>query len=262
MIPLAVSLTGLQFPTHTVVDASPRGLIAWAAAARRLRPDALVLDATLPGLRPRELDRSARRDLATIIRRSGLAFAGLDLFIPPQHFADPVHSDRALAAVLSSLELAADLARVAGLFATQLRPWVTSDLGDSPNDELQSRISNAAHHVGTTFAALAPAASPPSSPTPVGAVALDPAALILRGTDPVERALSLSASLAAPRVSDAASCVRRVLGQGQLDIIAYKAAIARAPAVACLDLRQLLDAPAALDAALAAWHANHDSNLH
>lgn len=262
MIPLAVSLTGLQFPTHAAQDTSPRGLIAWAAAPRRLRPDALVLDVTLPGLRPRELDRSARRDLASIIRRSGLAFAGLDLFIPPRHFADPVHCDRALAAVLAALELATDIARVAGLPAVQPKPWVTGDLGDSPAADLRATIARAAQHQGATFAEVSPASDPPAGSAAHHPVALDPAALILRGSDPVARALSLSSSLAAPRLSDADSGVRCTPGQGRLDLAAYQAAIAHAPAVACLDLRQLPDAPAALDASMATWHTPRDVHTH
>jgi len=260
MLPIAVSLTGLQFSPRDDSDTSPRGRLAWVAAPRRLRPSAVVLDATAPGLRPRELDRSARRDLAGTIRRSGLAFVGLDLLIPPKHFTDPVHSDRALAAVLAALELAADLARIAGLVPTQAKPWVTSEFDAVPASELRAAISAAAQHLGTTFAELlasptststAPASSPITTPEHA---ALDPAALILRGLDPVAQALALSSALAAPRLSDATGGVRCTLGQGRLDTAAYQAAVSGANAVPCLDLRQLPDANAALEAALLAWH--------
>ncbi|MEM7756072.1 MAG: hypothetical protein AAF297_10600, partial [Planctomycetota bacterium] len=56
---------------------------------------AIQLDATRAGLRPRDLERSARRDLAATMRREELAFSGVDLWIPPHHFVDPDRADRA-----------------------------------------------------------------------------------------------------------------------------------------------------------------------
>ncbi|MBL8764329.1 MAG: hypothetical protein JNM07_08680 [Phycisphaerae bacterium] len=81
--------------------------IAWAA---RVGFRAVQLDAAAAGGRPRELDRSARRDLAALLRRRELVLSGLDLMIPPEHFVSPAHADRAASALLAALELASELA--------------------------------------------------------------------------------------------------------------------------------------------------------
>src|SRR5690606_35381914 len=72
----------------------------------------IQLSATHPGLRPRELDQSARRDLLATLRRRERSPAGVDLWIPPEHFADAAQVDRAVAAAIAAIELAADLGRV------------------------------------------------------------------------------------------------------------------------------------------------------
>lgn len=68
------------------------------------------LDGTVPGLRPRDLDASARRDLRTMIRRAEIGCSGIDALIPPTHFDDPAFADRAHHAVAAIIDLAADLA--------------------------------------------------------------------------------------------------------------------------------------------------------
>ena len=45
---------------------------------------AVQLDATLAGIRPRDLSRTGRKDLTALLMRGGLRLAGLDLFIPRQ----------------------------------------------------------------------------------------------------------------------------------------------------------------------------------
>ena len=89
------------------------------------------LDATMPALRPRVLDRSARRDLSATLRRSGLAASGLDFFIPAEHYRDMQHIERATEAAHAALELAADLGRLplsVNLPVTDADPQVISDL--------------------------------------------------------------------------------------------------------------------------------------
>ena len=70
------------------------------------------LDATMAGLRPRDLDIRARKDLLGLLGRRSLTLAGVDLFIPRRHFMEPENLDRALSAALAGIELAADLGRV------------------------------------------------------------------------------------------------------------------------------------------------------
>ena len=69
------------------------------------------LSAMQPGLRPRDLDRSGRRDLGVRLGRLGMTAAGVDLWIPQTHFVDPYQVDRAVAAVLGAIELAGALDR-------------------------------------------------------------------------------------------------------------------------------------------------------
>lgn len=99
---------------------------------------AVQLDATAAGLRPRDLDRSARRDLAATLRRAELTCAGIDLLIPPQHFTDPTHADRAAEALFAAIDLAADLgtlteSAVVSRARSALAPIVTVSL-PAPDD--------------------------------------------------------------------------------------------------------------------------------
>ena len=82
------------------------------AALRRMAEvgiPAVQLDATLSGIRPRELSPRTRKDLAALIQRQGLRLAGLDLFIPRSHYLESDRQDRAITAALAAIELAADL---------------------------------------------------------------------------------------------------------------------------------------------------------
>ena len=90
----------------SVFDLPPRGALA---SASRLGFRSVTLSAAQPGLRPRELDRSARRGLAAELRRLELHCSGIDLFLPREHYQQSDHLDRALAAALGAIELADDL---------------------------------------------------------------------------------------------------------------------------------------------------------
>ncbi|MEO0511779.1 MAG: hypothetical protein AAF108_02650 [Planctomycetota bacterium] len=79
---------------------------AWLPAGGRL----ITLDATAHGFRPRALNRSARRDLAAALRRDELELAGIDCFVPSDHFHRAATRGRAADAVADALGLAEDLA--------------------------------------------------------------------------------------------------------------------------------------------------------
>lgn len=104
---LSGNLAGLALAIGTLPDGDGRARIE---AAKALGFRAIALDATV--LRARDLDRSARRDLAAIFRRDGLAITGWDLPIPPAHFADPARADRAISAARATIELAGDIERL------------------------------------------------------------------------------------------------------------------------------------------------------
>ncbi len=112
--PLSISNSGLPRVASGVAhsaDFVPAGSDArlFFSWARQLGYSQVQLDLTQPTLRPRELDGSARRDIAKTIAREGLQLSGVDLFIPPGDFADAARVDRATSAVLAAIECAAEL---------------------------------------------------------------------------------------------------------------------------------------------------------
>jgi len=113
-----------------------RALIAWSGESSGYR--CVQLDARILDMRPRLLDRSARREVAFLLRRAQLDVSGLDLWIPPTHFGDPVHVDRAVGAVIEAIEFAAELSGL-GVGLTALAAGgkpaplgVSVNLGPSP----------------------------------------------------------------------------------------------------------------------------------
>jgi sugar phosphate isomerase/epimerase len=270
---LTVSLAGLERDPVAPWAGGPRAAIEWAAA---VGARAVQLDATAAGVRARDLDRSGRRDLASLLRRLQLTLSGLDLWIPPEHFLNPGRADRALAAAQSAVELAADLAR---LIDGSPPPQVSLILPDSPPAGLSEAITAAAVSRGARIADHAiraivsgqPASASPglvpgmpgptvaahpaqvSADSPIGP-GLDPAALILAGRDPAAAA-ARAAALVSARLSDASMTGRTVPGQGRLDLTAYLASLSVAgyarPLV--LDLRGLPNQDAAARAVVQSW---------
>lgn len=216
---------------------------------------AVQLDATLPGIRPRELDISARRDLAATAMRAGLMIAGIDFLIPAEHYSDPANSDRAADAANAACSLAADLGRcpvTLNLPTTEAEPALIHTLIQSADalgvplviasEGSEQAAAWIAQHSGAQLA-----------------LAIDPAASLITRRDPVQQAQTHAAVLGVARLSDAKrgqSDSRTSVGHGDLDLLAYRVAVDLAkprygPVV--LDLRGL---PGAIDAAKAgktAW---------
>lgn len=209
---------------------------------------AVQLDATHPDVRPRSLDRSARRDLAALLRRYELELTGLDLWLPPEHLAEGVHLERAADAVVGAIGLVRELS---GLLPT--RAVVCLTLPESPDADALATIEAAAEREGVAIANHAwPAAS-------TGKLGLDPALAIMAGVSAAKMATTLGSRLASARLSDAGVVGRVPVDSpsGRLDVAAYAAALAisaaHAPVVA--DCRQLADARSAAEQALKAWNA-------
>jgi sugar phosphate isomerase/epimerase len=206
---------------------------------------AVQLSATQPGLRPRELDRSARRDLAATLRRRELAVAGIDAWLPAEHLRDAAHVDRAAAAVLAAIDLAGDLG------GCPLSLSLADDIDGAVLDALVVRAADRA-------VALANHAVPPP---PLAGVALgiDPAAWLADGGDPVARVVAAGAQVASARLVDLrATGLRGPIGAGadaRLDVVAYRAALDvagyRRPVV--VDMRQWSDAWAGLEQTRGVW---------
>ncbi|MFZ4575924.1 MAG: sugar phosphate isomerase/epimerase family protein [Phycisphaerales bacterium] len=207
----ALALAGLEAGEEHPWSGSPRRALVWAAEAGAR---AVQLDATAAGIRPRELEPSARRDLAATLRRAGMDCAGLDLFIPPAHFTDPTKVDRAVTAVLQAVELCADLSRLASnrlVLSTQLP-------ADTPEDVL-SRLALSAEHHGVS---IADHAWPPRAPRAGLGQGIDPAAIFISGGDPIAGLSTLGGPPLAARLSDVSAVGRCLPGSGRLETQAYE----------------------------------------
>jgi len=207
------------------------------------------LAATQPGLRPRELGPSARRDLLATLRRLELVCSGIDLWIPAEHFADPVRIDRAVAATHETLHLAHDLGGVA---VSMMLP-----VEERSGDALDS-IATSALRFGVP---LADFAADHTSRDGVG-IGIDPPAILSRGADPVDAVTGAGPSLIAARLSDlTTSGMRAPVGEvhGRLELDAYLASLRvvghNKPVIA--DARQWVDPARGLDrtASLIAQHS-------
>ncbi len=244
--PLAISLAGLERRDDAPWSAGPRAAIMWAAAAGF---GSVQLDATASGLRPRELDRPARRDLAALLRRSGLAFCGLDLWIPPEHLLDPARAERALDAIVQAIDLAAEVGR---LNAAPLPPTLSLVLPPAAPAEIVAAIVRDSNRSATPIADYA------AGPRPAGiGVGIDPASLLLAGIDPAAAAARAGAELHGARLSDASLTGRVAPGSAgaRLDLDAYLVSLSVAgysrPVV--LDLRGLHFQESVARSALAGW---------
>lgn len=250
---VSLSLSGLDSHVLGVASDNPvRGLID-LAATRGFR--AVQLSAASAGMRPRELDRSGRRDLVAALRRRGLALSGLDLWIPREHLLESATSDRALEAIGEAVDLASELAGLCGLVARAgtviaLSVALPAELGVGARAELERRAEVA----GVALADHTPGADAggPTPPLPRH-VGVDPAALLGLKRDPGAEVSRLGKRLAAARLSDLSDLGMRVApGErgGRLDLLSYGVALATASysSPVPIDLRGVADQPAALAA--------------
>lgn len=233
-LPLSIALLGAP-------GAGLRAQLEWAATCG---VRAVQLNAAAPDARPRDLGRSARRDLASLLRRLELQVSGLDLFIPPRHLADPATADRAASAVLDAIDFAAELVELAGGQRTLSLELPTIDelSGSGVVRSLADRASSRAvrladHRWPPTWGKDA---DPDSSPLGVG---IDPGALMPGGVDPPAQVSGLGRRLASARLSDADAAGRTELGRGRLDVLAYTVALLTAGynGFGIIDLRTLPD---------------------
>jgi sugar phosphate isomerase/epimerase len=184
------------------------------------------LSATHPGLRPRDLDHSARRDLLATFRRRELTISGLDVWIPPRHFLEPEHSDRAVTALHQAIELAADLGRCTVSFTLPYASPASDEHGDALK-LLAEAVSAQADRYGVCVADHAvPIVSREGTLIELG---IDPAAWIGQGDDPVKAVLTNGTRLASARLCDLlTSGLRGPIGdpqERQLDVQGYKVAL-------------------------------------
>jgi len=209
--------------------------------------------AAAAGLRPRELDRGARRDLQAVLRRLELELSGVDLPIPPEHFGDVARVDRAVAAAEEAIRFAAEFGRV----PVSMR-WPASR-GDS-NAEAEAAVAAllaVAERRGVRFAdeTVPPPTSGPDRE--IVGLGLDPVALLAAGIDPAAVALERGPEIVATRLGDLdAAGVRVPPGAGgRLDVVRYRVSleIAGFDGFAIIDPRQWSDPRGGVAAAAEVW---------
>ncbi|MDX2116588.1 MAG: hypothetical protein SFY96_00210 [Planctomycetota bacterium] len=246
--PIALSLAGLERAPAAPWAAGPRAAIEWAAS---LGARHIVLDATAAGLRARELDRSARRDLAAMLRRLGLSFAGLDAWVPTTHFADPVHAERALDAVDGAIGLCAELSDLSGATGRVVSVAFPENLTNAA----AQRIAAVAERSGVRVADHAiPRGAASERHAPIIGAGVDPAAILSAGQDPAAFVAALRAAPACARLSDLSAAGRVVPGTrgGRLMLDAYLASLSVVglPGPLVADLRHIRDQASAAPALL------------
>lgn len=255
---MIASLTEALPPLAATIEplaADPREGIA-AAAAMGYR--AVQLSATQPGMRPRELDSGDRRGLRGALSRIGVTCGGVDLWIPPSHFVEASHIDRALAALDAACGLAADLGRCTVCISMPV---------EMPSESWQA-VAGAADRHGVRIADFAVRpdahASRVDAPNELVGVGIDPAALIAAGIEPAMHAAALGRRIAAARIVDLlASGMRGPPGEpsgARLDLAAFAASLALGGAAppCCADARQWVDPRAGLAVTRARWTGTSD----
>lgn len=233
---LSLSLAGLERVAGAPWAAGPRAAIEWAASTGFR---AVQLDGAAAGTRARELDRSARRDIAGLLRRHGLALSGIDLWIPPSHFASTAEADRAVAAVVGAADLAAEISKlVPGSIAL-----VSVTMPEVSAPGVERALEAAGARAGTAVADHAW----PVRPESLLGVGIDPAALILANADVPMAVAGLVRSPSSARWSDLSAGGRVLPGDGKLECAMYDAALSARGFLGyrIVDLRGLRDQAAA-----------------
>lgn len=206
------------------------------------------LSATQPGLRPRDLDRSARRDLRGKLNRLQIGVGGLDLWIPPGHFSQPQHADRAVGATLAAIRLAADLGHCPLSLGLPQEDCAAAVVG----------IDAITEHALRFGVPVVDHAVPPATRPCIG-VGIDPPAWIGQGRDPVDAVSRWAQQLGSARLCDLSTAGSRMpVGEAQgaqLDVKAYRSQLAVSGYVRPLvvDMRQWPDPWGGLEQTARTW---------
>ncbi|MSR17941.1 MAG: sugar phosphate isomerase/epimerase [Phycisphaerales bacterium] len=202
--PLAATIAPLQL--------LPMESLEWV---HRTGYRAVQLGTGIPGLRPTELDRSARRGLRLECERRGIAIAGIDCFVPAERVADRATVDRAIGALERAVGLASDLGRVT----------VSISLPLEGAEEVRVRLEEIAGRSGVPIADYGGA-----PPTAIIGLGMDAAAVLGSGGDPAAQAARGGRSLTGVRLTDLSTAgIRTPPGEstgGRLDMFALMAALA------------------------------------
>ncbi|MBY0307145.1 MAG: hypothetical protein K2Q09_00240 [Phycisphaerales bacterium] len=230
-------------------DDAARRLRAGLALARAGGCGAVQLDGSSGGMRARELDRSARRDVAATLKREGVAFSGVDLWVPERHFAEAAHVDRALRAVVEACGLAGELAK---LTDAESRVSVCVTVAKSAAPAAVAAIGGAAMGAGVVVADYGPGERVVEDSIGAG---FDPAAELAAGRDPLARLGEMGGTVADARLTDSTRVGRCAVGDGSLDVRAYRAVLETVTAVrwVVVDVRGVSRGAGAVGGAVGAW---------
>jgi sugar phosphate isomerase/epimerase len=266
-LPLSLALSGFNPPGIIGV----RGQIERAAA---LGFRAVTLNAAAADARPRDLGRSARRDLAALIRRHSMVSAGVDLWLPAEHLVQPAHSERALEALLDAVDFAAEMGELASgraVLSTMLLPpeheGMAAVLGVLRERAMSHGVMVADHRWPRRARVVGGAEGPPpvgdsedAHGSPLG-VGIDPAMMFMSDgplADPGAAVSKHGARVVSARLSDANASGRCPIGPaslgGRLDVLAYAVALSTGGYRGWLavDVRGLRDAESGARSAVAA----------
>ncbi len=207
----------LLAPTLAAFGDKPRAVLDRLSA---LAFRGVQLSALQPGMRPRELDRSGRRDLLGRLRHLEIAPAGLDLWIPEAHYRDSARIDRVVGAIQAAVELAADLGRVSLSLLLPRR-----DEAQDPIEPVLAAVIEKSLRWGVP---LADCEVPPSDRADVG-VGIDPVIWLRSGRDPVDAVAAHAERVQSVRLGDLTASGDRIpvgdVDQGRLDLGAYRRAL-------------------------------------
>lgn len=227
---MSLALVGLKAPV------SLREQVEWAAS-KGFR--AVQLNAAAAGARPRELGRSARRDIGAMLRRQELTLSGVDLWIPASHFLDPAYADHAVSTACEAIDFASDLAQL-----TSGRASLSLHLPDdrAAGAGLLQTLADRCQRAGARIADHAWPPAPAQDSDPIG-VGVDPATILLAGDAPESALAQVAKRLVGARLSDISAAGRVTPGRGRLDLLEYFVAASMVPAASplVLDLRGITD---------------------
>jgi sugar phosphate isomerase/epimerase len=239
-------------------------------ALAKLGYSAVQWPVTVPTLRPRDFDATARRGLASTLHRMELTLSGVDAWIPPGHLLDPTTVDRAVEAIIAAVRFAAELVGPRGErpnVSVLLPAPPTSEEGKMGNrialGDAVAHIALVAEREGVLLADHSPLALGPNgggeSSWPRVRMGVDPALLIAAGRDPAAEVTRFGPKLAAARLVD---CFRSGLrgpigesGESRLDVMAYRVALdlAEFRAPLTVDARQWRDPLGGLERTMERW---------
>jgi len=208
---------------------------------------AATLDVSLAELRPRSLDRSARRGLAATLRRLELSLGGFDLPIPPAHFADAGAQDRAMGAARAAIEMLSELGEL-----VEAAPVIHLTLPDEGGEDAARELGRAAREHDVRLVDMA---RPPAGELPDGwGFGVDLGRELEADADPLG-ALTKRGAPASVRLSDAGPAGRVALGEGRLELPPAAAVIRTAceGAALVIDVKGVPQPAEAAGRALRAW---------